>query len=188
MNWAFQLVQFPVSPIQFSWCQRSVHVGCHECWLLSKKHAVRNIVKRIYTGLEQHQETSSQELLHRKNHGSIIMMQRPNKIPCNGNTRGLLFPRTGKIMATVFFGTRCSAFGINTTQDNNYWRYLCFHNGGFTWEYQTETPWKVVGWCSAASWQCTRTYSTSAVRKCDFVKLNHPPYSPDLAPSDYFLS
>jgi len=27
----------------------------------------------------------------------------------------------------------------------------------------------------------------AAVRDCGFVQLNHPPYSPDLAPSDYFL-
>ena len=26
----------------------------------------------------------------------------------------------------------------------------------------------------------------AAIRKCGFVELNHPPYSPDLAPSDYF--
>ena len=29
--------------------------------------------------------------------------------------------------------------------------------------------------------------SLAVIRKCGFVKLNHPPYSPDLAPSDYFL-
>ena len=26
-----------------------------------------------------------------------------------------------------------------------------------------------------------------AVRDCDFVQLDHPAYSPELAPSDYFL-
>ena len=45
---------------------------------------------------------------------------------------------------------RYSAFGIHATQDNHYWRHLCFHNGGFTREYQTETSLKVVGWCPAA--------------------------------------
>ena len=29
--------------------------------------------------------------------------------------------------------------------------------------------------------------SLAAIRKCGFVELNHPPYSADLAPSDYFL-
>ena len=29
--------------------------------------------------------------------------------------------------------------------------------------------------------------SRAAIRKCGFVEPNHPPYSPDLAPSDYFL-
>ena len=29
--------------------------------------------------------------------------------------------------------------------------------------------------------------SQAAIRQCGFQKLNHPTYSPDLAPSDYFL-
>jgi histone-lysine N-methyltransferase SETMAR len=29
--------------------------------------------------------------------------------------------------------------------------------------------------------------SLAAIRQCEFQQLNHPPYSPDLAPSDYFL-
>ena len=29
--------------------------------------------------------------------------------------------------------------------------------------------------------------SRAAMRKCGFVELNHPPYSPDLARIDYFL-
>ena len=29
--------------------------------------------------------------------------------------------------------------------------------------------------------------SQADIRKCGFVELNHPPYSPDMAPSDYFL-
>ena len=40
------------------------------------------------------------------------------------------------------------------------------------------------------SWQCTAHKSLvaqQAVHDCEFVKLNHPAYRPDLAPSDYFL-
>jgi histone-lysine N-methyltransferase SETMAR len=29
--------------------------------------------------------------------------------------------------------------------------------------------------------------SQAAIRQCGFQQLNHQPYSPDLAPSDYFL-
>jgi hypothetical protein len=29
--------------------------------------------------------------------------------------------------------------------------------------------------------------SQAAIRQCGFQQLNHPPYSPDIAPSDYFL-
>lgn len=29
--------------------------------------------------------------------------------------------------------------------------------------------------------------ATAAIHRCGFEKLNHPPYSPDLAPSDYYL-
>src|SRR5215475_6155686 len=35
--------------------------------------------------------------------------------------------------------------------------------------------------------QCTSAKSQAAIRQCGFQQLNHPPYSPDLAPSDYFL-
>ena len=77
---------------------------------------------------------------------------------------------------------RCSAFGIHVTQDNFYWRHLCFHNGGFLRENQTEKPWIVVGWFPAASWQCTRKQVTH-IAGC----YNHPPYGTDLAPCDNFL-
>ena len=29
--------------------------------------------------------------------------------------------------------------------------------------------------------------SQAAIQQCGFQQLSHPPYSPDLAPSDYFL-
>lgn len=33
----------------------------------------------------------------------------------------------------------------------------------------------------------TAAISKSTVKECGFIEINHPPYSPDLAPSDYFL-
>lgn len=33
----------------------------------------------------------------------------------------------------------------------------------------------------------TAAISKATVRKCGFIEIDHPPYSPDLAPSDYFL-
>jgi len=33
----------------------------------------------------------------------------------------------------------------------------------------------------------TLTNQKAAIRQCGFQQLNHPPYSPDLAPSNYFL-
>jgi len=35
--------------------------------------------------------------------------------------------------------------------------------------------------------QCMSAKSQAAIRQCGFQQLNHPPYSLDLAPSDYFL-
>ena len=35
--------------------------------------------------------------------------------------------------------------------------------------------------------QCTSAKSQAAIWQCGFQQLNYPPYSPDLAPSDYFL-
>ena len=66
-------------------------------------------------------------------HGSIIMIQRPNKSLCNGNTRGPLLPRNfvcnnqrERTWQQFFSRLRsCSGFGIKATQDNYYWRQLC---------------------------------------------------------------
>jgi len=33
----------------------------------------------------------------------------------------------------------------------------------------------------------TAAVAQAAVKKCDFQEIEHPPYSPDLAPSDYYL-
>jgi len=33
----------------------------------------------------------------------------------------------------------------------------------------------------------TSVVARAAIRECDFQLLNHPPYSPDLAPSDYHV-
>ena len=33
----------------------------------------------------------------------------------------------------------------------------------------------------------TAAVAKDAVKKCDFQEIEHPPYSPDLAPSDYYL-
>ena len=33
----------------------------------------------------------------------------------------------------------------------------------------------------------TSAKSQAAIQQCGFQQLNHPPYSPDLAPSGYFL-
>ena len=62
---------------------------------------------------------------------------------------------------------RCSVPGTHAAQDNHYWRHHASTMVALR-EHQTETP-------------------RIAIRKCGFSELNHPPYSPDLAPSDYFI-
>ena len=34
---------------------------------------------------------------------------------------------------------------------------------------------------------CTSPVAQAAIRECKFEQLNHPPYSSDLAPNDYYL-
>ena len=89
-----------------------------------------------------------------------------------------------------FFGfRRCSAFGIHAIQDNHYWRHLCFHKA-----FVENIKHKRRGKLSAgvlllhdnAPAHNSRT-SRAAIRKCGFVELNHPPYSPELTPCDYLL-
>ena len=86
--------------------------------------------------------TGDETLVH--HHDPETKQVHPMEISGATNTR--------KDRGKSFLGLRrCFSFGIHATQDNHYWRHLCFHNGGFTREYQTETPWKVFGWCPAAS-------------------------------------
>ena len=109
-------------------------------------------MSRLYTELACHQQFSEENLdILRANPENIFSRiitgdetwvhhhdQRPNKSPCNGNTRGPLLPRnvvckiSWKDHGNSFLGLRrCSAFGIHDTQDSHHWRHLCFHNGGW---------------------------------------------------------
>ena len=130
------------------------HKACHQQFSEENLDMLRadpeNFFSRIITGdetwMHYHDPETKQEPMQWKHKGSPT----PKKFRVQQSA--------GKITATGFLGLRrCSAFGIHATQDEHYWRHLCFHNGGFTQEYQTEIPWKVVGWCPAASRQCTYT-------------------------------
>ena len=128
-------------------------------------------------------------------HKSIIMIQRPNKSPCNGNTRGPLFPRN---------------FVCNN-QSERWWKQFSgtqvfrFWNSCHTRQPLLETPMLPQWWCENIKRKRRGKLSTgvlllhdnvpahksrtsrTAIRKWGFVEINHPPYSPDLAPSDYIL-
>ena len=109
MNSEFQLPEFPVSSIQSWWFQRSVSDGCHLSWLLSRKHDVSNLVKRIYTCLVQAQKTFSQEMLQvmklwpsswsRDQTRSMQWKHNGSPTP----KKFLVQQSDGKIMATVFW-------------------------------------------------------------------------------------
>ena len=85
---------------------------------------------------------------------------------------------------------RCSAFGIYATQDYNYWRHLCFRSGGLRENIKQKLRKNLSAGVlllhNNAPAHKSRT-SRAAVRKCGFVELNHPPYSPDLALGDCIL-
>ena len=84
-----------------------------------------NFLSRIITGDEtwvhHHDPETKQASMQWKHKGS------PTPKKC------CVQQSAGKIMATFFFTQKV------------------FHKGGFTREYQRETPWKVVGWSLAAS-------------------------------------
>ena len=123
------------------------------------------------------------------------MIQRPNKSPFNVNTRGPLLPSeiscatiSRKEHDNSFFGTK---------------KVFCFWNSRHTRQPLLETPMLPQWWlyakisnrnamesCRLVSYCFITKYSRTsraAIRKCGFIGLNHPPYSGDLAPCDYFL-
>ena len=126
------------------------------------------------------------------------MIQRSKKIPCNGSTRGPLLPRN---------------FVCNIQPERSwqqfFWDPESFlllefipHKTTITRDTYASTmvalreniKEKRRGKLSAgvlllhykAPAQKSRT-SRAAIKKSGFLELNHPLYSPDLAPSDYFL-
>ena len=127
--------------------------------------------------------------------GSIIMIQRPNNSPCNGNTWGSLLPRNfvcnsqPEIPWQHIFGTQKVLFFYNsrhrrqplleTLMRPQWCLYARISNRNAAESCQ------LVSCCfnDNAPAHKSRT-SRVAVRKYGFVELNHPPYCPDLAPSD----
>ena len=135
--------------------------------------------------LKANPEKSSQELLQGIKHGSIIMIQKPNKSPCNGNTRGSLLP--------IIF--------VRNSQPKRSWqqflgiqKVFCFWNSCHTRKPLLETPMLPQWWIYArisnkrhgklsagvlllydnAPAHKSHT-SRAAIRKCGFVELNHRP-------------
>ena len=156
MNWAFSCIihsGLVMSKVSSQWVPRMLTPEQKACRQQFSEESLdmpranpENFPLRIITGDEtwvHHRDPETwQESMQWKHKGS----RTPKKFRVQQSA--------GKIMATVFLGLRrCSVFGIHATQDNHYWRHLCFHNGVFMWEYQTEMLWKVVGWCPAPSWQ-----------------------------------
>jgi len=93
---------------------------------------------------------------------------------------------TGKVMACVFLDSEgvlmidCLERG-KTVTGVNYAKLLRKLRAAISC--QEQTMWKVASRCAASSWQ--RTMAAIRVRECGFELLNHPPYSTDLAPSDF---
>ena len=143
--------------------------------------------------LRTNPEKSSLELLQGMKHGSIIMIQRPNKSPCNGNTKGSLLPRnfvcnkqterswdSEDVLLLEFMPHKTTITGDTYTfarvalRENIKQKRRGILSAGVLLLHDNAPAHK------------SRT-SRAAIRKCGFVELNHPPYIPDLAPSEYFL-
>jgi len=99
-------------------------------------------------------------------------------------------PVTGQTMATVLLGYRRIAYGsLSVSWTNDCWSLLYRTNIQVTRSHQAETL--TFSWqCTSARWcwmQCTSHWLPSKLSVTEFVQLNYPACSPDLAPSDYFL-
>ena len=94
-------------------------------------------------------------------------------------------------MATIFLGPRkFSAFGIHSTQDNltrdTYASTMVALRENIKEKRRGKLSAGVLLLHYKAPAQKSRT-SRAAIRKSGFLELNLSRYSPDLAPSDYFL-
>ena len=89
-------------------------------------------------------------------------------------------------MATVFLGYKRTAYDRLSAS----WKVLSRTNIQVTQCHHAETVTKVVTWefdFFMKMHPCTSHWLLSKLCDCECVQLNHPAYSPDLAPSDHFL-
>ena len=124
----------------------------------------------------------------------IFGIQRPNKSPCNENTRALYLhtqPSAGKIMAFVFWDSK----GVILID------YLV-RGSTITGKYYADQITKlrraIEDKCRGKLTQRVlllhdntpvhkARVAQARIHDCDFQQLNHQPYSSDLAPSDFHL-
>ena len=125
----------------------------------------------------------------------IVMIQWPNNSPCNSNTRNSLLPRN---------------FVCNNELERSWRQFIWDSEGVLLSEFMPHKT-AITGDTYASTMVALSENikqnrreklsvgvlllhdnapahkshtSRTAIRKCGFVELNHPPYSPDLAPSD----
>jgi len=92
-------------------------------------------------------------------------------------------------MATVFLGYRRTAYDrLSASWKDNYWSVYRRTNIQVTRcdQAKSDESCHLGADCFITMHQRT-SHWLQAVCNCEFVQLNHPAYSPDLAPSDYFL-
>ena len=132
--------------------------------------------------------------------GSTTSSQRPNDNPCSGNTPFLPPPKkdkvvwlvsAGKVMASVFWDVKGIVFIDYLKKKPNYeWGILCQLAEAAAKGNQVKRPGKLTkGDLFHQDNAPAQKYvvAMAAVRDCDSQVVDHPPYSPDLAPFDYFL-
>lgn len=97
----------------------------------------------------------------------------------------------GKFLPTVFWRCwRTFASGIHATQDSYNRRELCQHDDSFAGVNRREnTSQQACSFFTTVRASVDRSrQSQTAIRECGFQQLRYPPYSPHMAPSNYFLS
>lgn len=97
----------------------------------------------------------------------------------------------GKFLPAVFWRCwRTFASGIHATQDSYNRRELCQHDDSFAGVNRREnTSQQACSFFTTVRASVDRSrQSQTAIRECGFQQLRYPPYSPHMAPSNYFLS
>ena len=149
--------------------------------------------------MKRAQKLSAHVLWLGTKHGFITGIPAQSRSQCNGSTRRrqrLLNFVSNRLPARLWrqcFGTATEFYLLNIWHTSLLWLLMCMWTLWSLWETHSTIE-KRRGLLSRGVMMLHDNAPVhkakkvqTAIAECGFQEMNHPPYSPDLAPCDYFL-